>query len=75
MTKLLAKAQAIIEADVEVTPELISKEDRQTINLMLSQLAAKKCQLEELDQTILVAITQSKTLKMKSLTLNCTTLT
>jgi len=32
----------------------ISKEDRETIDLMLTQIAVKKSNLEELDQAILV---------------------
>ena len=63
MTKFLAKAQAIIEANAEVTPESISKEDKQTIDLVLSQLAAKKRQLKELDQSILAAITTEQNLE------------
>ena len=60
--KLLSKAQAITDAD-EATPQMISKPDRETIDLILNQLSTKKCQLEELDETILTATTTEKDLE------------
>ena len=56
VTKLLSKAQTITEANAEPTLELFSTSDREGIDLILSQLTAKKCQLEELDQVITSAI-------------------
>ena len=61
--KLFTKAHAITEADDEVTPQSISQADKETIDLVLSQLSAKKRQLEELDQTILAAITTEQELE------------
>ena len=63
VTKLFTKVHAITEADDEVTPQSISQADKETIDLVLSQLSAKKCQLEELDQTILAAITTEQELE------------
>ena len=60
VTKL---AHAITEADDEVTPQSILQADKETIDLVLSQLSAKKCQLEELDQMILAAITTEQELE------------
>ena len=62
VTKLLSKAQAITDAD-EATPQTISEPDRETIDLILNQLSTKKRQLEELDETILVATTTEKDLE------------
>ena len=63
VTKLFTKAHAITEADDEVTPQSISQADKETIDLVLSQLSVKKRQLEELDQTILAAITTEQELE------------
>ena len=52
--KLLNKAEAITESDAdEATPLSISKADKEAIDLILSQLLAKKAQLEEIDKSIL----------------------
>jgi len=61
VTKLLSKAQAITDAD-EATPLLISEADREAIDLILSQLLAKKAQLEELDKSISEGITMEQDL-------------
>ncbi|XP_065895991.1 uncharacterized protein [Dysidea avara] len=63
VTKLLAKAHAITQPGTEVTPQSISQANRDTIDLVLSQLSVKKRQLEELDQIILAAITTEKELE------------
>jgi len=52
VTKLLSKAEGITLASEDVLPESISSEDRETIDVVLTQLAAKKPQLKELDQVI-----------------------
>ena len=62
ITKLLSKAQAITDAD-GATPLSISEEDRGTIDHILSQLLAKKTQLEELDQTICETIAAEQELE------------
>ena len=56
VTKLLTKAQGITEAE-GATPQSISEVDRETIDLVLTQLDTKKRQLEELDESVLAAIT------------------
>ena len=56
VTKLLSKAQTITEANAEPTLESFSTSDREGIDLIISQLTAKKRQLEELDQVIASAI-------------------
>jgi len=58
--KLLTKAEGIMSSD-DVSPESISKEDRETIDL--TQIVTKKFNLEELDQTILAAITAEQELE------------
>ena len=63
VTKLLTKAEGITLANEDVLPEFISSEDRETIDLVLTQLAVKKPQLEELDQAILAAITTEQELE------------
>jgi len=63
VTKLLTKAEAITMASDDVSPESISMEDRETIDLVLTKLAEKKSNLEELDQTILAAITSEQELE------------
>ena len=56
MTKLLAKAQTITETYADTT-KTVSAEDREGIDLIVSQLSQKKHQLQELDSTIASAIT------------------
>ena len=63
VTKLLTKAEGITLASEDVSPESISIEERETIDLVLTQLTAKKPQLEELDQAILAAITTEQELE------------
>ena len=63
VTKLLIRAQAITKADEQVTLLSISEADRETIDLVLSQLLVKKTQLEELDQTFATAITVEQDLE------------
>ena len=63
VTKFLTRAQAITKADEQVTLLSISEADRETIDLVLSQLLAKKTQLEELDQTFATAITVKQDLE------------
>jgi len=60
---LLTKAKGITLASEDVLPESISSKDRETINLVLTQLPAKKPQLEEIDQAILAAITTEQELE------------
>jgi len=46
--KLLAKAQIITEMYADTT-KTVSTKDREGIDLVVSQLSQKKCQLEDLD--------------------------
>ena len=62
VTKLLAKAQAITDMYTENT-NTVSTEDKDAIDLILSQLSQKKWQLEELDGTIASVITSEKDLE------------
>ena len=63
VTKLLTKAQAITESYTDDTRESISSEDREGIELVLTQVSSKKRQLEELDQTIAAALTTEQELE------------
>ena len=63
VTKLLNKVEVITMASDDILPESISKQDRETINLMLTQIVATKSNLEELDQAILAAITSEQELE------------
>ena len=63
VAKLLSKAQMITEINAEPTLESFSTSDREGIDLILSQLTAKKCQLEELDQVIASAIATEQELE------------
>ena len=56
VTKLLAKAEMITQANVD-SLESVSTEDRASIDLILSQFVAKKLKLEELDHAIAAAKT------------------
>ena len=62
MMKLLTKAQTITETYTDTT-ETVSIEDREGIDLILSQLSVKKRQLEELDAMIASALTTEKELE------------
>jgi len=62
VTKLLAKAQEITDVYTGNT-NTVSTEDKDVIDLILSQLSQKKRQLEELDGTIASAITSEKDLE------------
>ena len=66
VTKLLTKAQGITQAE-GATPQSISDVDRGTIDLVLTQLDTKKRQLEELDESILAAITSEGDLEEETL--------
>ena len=61
--KLLTKAEVITEAGNQVTPLQISEVDRETIDLVQTQILAKKTQLEELEQTIAAALTKKQELE------------
>jgi len=62
ITKFLAKAQAITDAYTETT-DTVCAEDKDAVDLILSQLSQKKQQLEELDSTIASAITTENDLE------------
>ena len=57
VTELPAKVQTITKVNSKTTPKSIFATDREGIDLILSQLSMKKCQLEELDQVITSALT------------------
>ena len=59
----LSKTQTITEVNDEPTLESFSTSDREGIDLILSQLTAKKRQLEELDQVIALAIATEQELE------------
>jgi len=64
VTKLLTKTKGITDAE-GATPQSITETDRETIDLILGQLTAKKRQLEELDESIAAAITSEEELEDK----------
>ena len=62
VTKLLTKGRSITDTQ-GVTPQKISETDRETIDLVLDQLSAKKRQLVELDEAILAATNSAEDLE------------